>query len=51
MRTSRATRDSAADNAFQDYTRDNAIDEFDIFLKHFDTVQGDGGRKVVLIPA
>ncbi|MBL8746979.1 MAG: hypothetical protein JNK58_11570, partial [Phycisphaerae bacterium] len=40
--------DSQADNAFQDYTRDDAVDDFDVFLKHYDTVQSDGQRKVVL---
>jgi hypothetical protein len=40
--------DSTPDNAYQDYTRDNVIDEFDIFLKHFDTVNGEPARAVVL---
>jgi hypothetical protein len=32
--------DSQADFAFEDYTRDDAIDDFDVFLKHYDTVNG-----------
>ena len=40
--------DSAADNAFRDYTRDGAIDEYDIFLKHFDTTNGETINGVVL---
>lgn len=40
--------DSQADSAFHDYTRDDAIDDFDIFLKHYDTSAGDNQRKVVL---
>lgn len=43
--------DSAPDNAFADYTRDDAIDDFDVFLKHYDTSAGDGQRKVVLSSA
>ncbi|MDX2115687.1 MAG: hypothetical protein SFZ24_08720 [Planctomycetota bacterium] len=43
--------DSAADRAFEDYTRDNAIDEFDIFLKHFDTNRADNAQRVVLSEA
>ncbi len=33
--------DTAPDNAFTDKTKDDTIDEFDIFLAHFDT-NGDG---------
>lgn len=43
--------DSAADNAFTDYTRDDAIDEYDIFLKHFDRTNGRVARAVVLSAA
>lgn len=43
--------DSQADNAFTDYTRDDAVDDCDVFLKHYDTVLGDGLRKVVLSAA
>lgn len=31
------TGDGQADNAYEDYTRDDAIDDFDVFLKHFDS--------------
>lgn len=43
--------DSQADNAYQDFTRDDAVDDFDIFLKHYDTNVADGQRKVVLSDA
>ncbi|MHC4976980.1 MAG: pilus assembly PilX family protein, partial [Planctomycetota bacterium] len=33
--------DSTADNAFQDLTNDDIIDEFDIFLGHYDTDSDD----------
>lgn len=42
---------SQADNAYEDYTRDDAIDDYDIFLKHYDTQQGDGLHRVVLSAA
>lgn len=51
MNTQDFNGDSQADQAFTDYTRDDAIDDFDIFLKHFDTVQSDHQRKVVLSAA
>jgi len=37
--------DAAADFAFRDVTRDGYVDEFDIFLKHYDA---DGNDRVVL---
>ncbi|GAB4550702.1 MAG: hypothetical protein Tsb0013_12560 [Phycisphaerales bacterium] len=37
--------DSAPDNAFTDSTRDDVVDDFDIFLKHYDT---DRNGRVVL---
>lgn len=40
--------DSNADNAFADYTRDDAIDEYDIFLKHYDRTNGSPANAVVL---
>lgn len=40
--------DSVGDQAFQDMTADGAVDEFDIFLKHYDT-NGDG--KLILSSA
>jgi hypothetical protein len=40
--------DSQADNAFADYTRDDAIDEYDIFLKHYDRTNGTPLQAVVL---
>ncbi len=40
--------DSAPDNAFGDLTRDNALDDFDIFLKHYDA---NNDKRVVLSSA
>jgi len=40
--------DSTADQAFRDVTADGTVDEFDIFLKHYDS-NGDG--KVILSDA
>lgn len=39
--------DSSPDNAFADQTRDGAIDDFDIFLKHYDANR-DG--RIILAP-
>ena len=39
--------DGDADDAFQDVTQDGYVDEFDIFIKHFDT---NGDQKVTLSP-
>lgn len=43
--------DSQADQAFADLTRDDAIDDFDVFLKHYDTVGGPSKNKVTLSAA
>ncbi len=40
--------DGRPDGAFDDMTRDGFVDEFDIFIKHFDT---NGDRKVALSDA
>jgi len=43
--------DSAADHAYQDYTMDDRIDEYDIFLKHYDVINGTPPNAVVLSAA
>ncbi len=40
--------DDAADNAFTDLTRDGIVDDFDIFLKHYDA---NGDRRVICASA